>query len=292
MPLNGFRTRIAVNEKLSFPVLPSFFVVGPPRTGTSWLYMVLRECAWLSHPTKETRFFDKHFERGLAWYAFHYGRVTDGRVGGEVAPTYFASPEARERIARLIPKAKIVCTFRDPVERIISHYRLKRAYGLIPWTFEEALHRDPELMESSLYSTHLKNWRTTFGDSQVMVTLHEDLQADPQSYLDQVADFVGVPRVNLRPSQMSPVLTSESMTEPRNYSWTRIAVLLADWSKARRLGRVVHAAKRLGAVRFFVGGGPAFPELPSSLRAKLRELFRSEVDSLEVMLNRDLSAWK
>jgi hypothetical protein len=218
--------------------------------------------------------------------------VADGRVGGEVAPTYFASPEARERIASLIPKAKIVCTFRDPVERIISHYRLKRAYGLIPWTFEEALKRDPELMESTRYSTHLKNWQATFGSSQVMMTLHEDLQADPQSYLDKVADFVGVPRMNLRPSQMSPVLASESMTEPRNYSWTRVAALLADWSKARRLGSVVHAAKRLGAARLFVGGGAAFPELPASLREKLRELFRNEVEALEAMLNRDLSAWK
>jgi hypothetical protein len=92
---------------------------------------VLSQCAWLSHPTKETRFFDKHFDRGLAWYRSHYHRATGARVIGEVAPTYFASPQARERIARLIPHAKIVCTFRNPVDRVISLYRLKRAYGFL-----------------------------------------------------------------------------------------------------------------------------------------------------------------
>src|SRR4051812_6874199 len=56
-------------------VLPSFFVIGPPRTGTSWLHEVLSKRVSLSHPTKETRFFDKHFDRGLEWYASHYRKA-------------------------------------------------------------------------------------------------------------------------------------------------------------------------------------------------------------------------
>jgi hypothetical protein len=294
MPLNGLGSRTSAKTAAdgNVPALPSFVIVGPPRTGTTWLHTVLSECAWLSHPTKETRFFDKHFERGLNWYGSHYRKGANGRAIGEIAPTYFASPEARERIARLIPQAKIVCTFRNPVERVVSHYRLKRAYGLIPWSFEDALTRDRELMESSRYASHLKKWQNTFPDSQILVTVHDDMQADPQSYLNRLVDFVGAPRLKLRAAHKRRVLTAEGMTEPRNYRWTRGALLLADWSKAQRLGGIVDAAKRLGAVRFFVGGGPSFPELPPSLLVKIRELFRSEVEELEVMLNRDLSAWK
>jgi hypothetical protein len=289
---SGRASKIAPSGKGYDTGLPSFFIIGPPRTGTTWLHTVLSECARLSHPTKETRFFDKHFERGLDWYGSHYRKAAKERVVGEIAPTYFASPEARERIAQLIPEARIVCTFRDPVDRIVSHYRLKRAYGLIPWGFEEALKRDPELMESSRYATHLKRWKSTFSDSQILVTAHEDMQADPQSYLNKVVDFVGARRLKLRPSQKHRVLTAEGMTEPRSYRWTRGALLLADWSKARRLGGIVDAAKKLGAVKFFVGGGRSFPELSSSMRARLHELFRNEVEELEIMLNRDLTAWK
>jgi hypothetical protein len=272
--------------------LPSFFVIGPPRTGTSWLHSVLSQCAWLSHPTKETRFFDKNFDRGLDWYAAHYKRAIGERVVGEIAPTYFASPSARERIARLIPTAKIVCTFRNPVDRILSLYRLKRAYGWISWTFEDALTRDPELMESSRYAEHLQAWMKTFGSSQVMATFHDDMQADPQGYLDRLVDFVGAARVQLQPSQLRRVLGSDSMTQPRNYYWTRTALWLAEWSKRRRLDNVVATAKRMGAIRMFVGGGSPFPELPTPERHRLRELFRPEVDKLEELLNRDLSAWK
>lgn len=292
MSRNGFWKKAGTNGHTTVPLLPSFFIIGPPRTGTSWLHSILSQCTWLSHPTKETRFFDKHFHRGLAWYGSHYGRVAEGRAIGEVAPTYFASPEARERIARVIPHARVVCTFRNPVDRVISLYRLKRAYGLIPWNFEEALARDPELMESSRYAFHLKEWYRTFGRSQVLVTVHDDIQTDPQSYLDKLLDFVGATRLKLLPSQISRVLSSEDMTEPRNYYWTRGAIQLAEWSRAQRLDSIVATAKRWGALKLFVGGGPAFAELSSSQRAKLRALFRPEIEELETLLNREFSAWK
>jgi hypothetical protein len=272
--------------------LPSFFIIGPPRTGTTWLHGVLSQRAWLSHPTKETRFFDKHFHRGLDWYQSHYRKASEARPIGEVAPTYFASSEARERIAQTVPAAKVVCTFRNQVDRVLSLYRLKRALGLIPWNFEEALIRDPELLESSRYAAHLQAWQSTLGSSQVMVTVYDDMRADPQAYLDTVMDFVGMPRFKLADSQRRPAATSEWLTQPRSYYVTRSALWLTEWSKAKRLDSIVAALKRLGAERFFMSGGSAFPELSLSQRDKLREFFRPEIGQLERMLNRDLSAWK
>ncbi len=294
MPISGLGKKAGANGNGNGATapLPSFFIVGPPRTGTSWLHSVLSEEAALSYPTKETRFFDKHFDRGLDWYGSHYRRVAVGRTIGEVAPTYFASAEARERIARLIPHAKIVCTFRNPVDRVVSLYRLKRAYGLIPWGFDEALTHDPELLESSRYAAHLKEWKRTFGDAQVMVTVQEDIEVDPQSYLDKVVDFVGVPRRQLRPSQLRRVLSSEDLAEPRSYYWTRGGMLLAEWARARKLDSIVAAAKRFGGLKLFVGGGRGFGELSAGQREKLRALFRPEVDELETILNRSLAAWK
>jgi Sulfotransferase domain len=287
MPRNGCET-IPNNGS----ALPSFFIIGPPRTGTTWLHNVLSQCASLSHPTKETRFFDQHFDLGLEWYRSHFRKVPDGRVIGEVAPTYFASPLARERIARMIPQAKIVCVFRNPVDRVLSLYRLKRAYGLIRWSFEQALENDPELIETSRYAFHLHEWKQTFGDAQVMMTVHEDIESDPQSYLDGLANFIGLPRLKLKSQQLRHVLTSEDMTEPRHYYWTRGALLLSEWARRRRLDRVVATAKRMGGLKLFIGGGRTFAELSPLERERLRQLFRPEVDQLETMLNRSFAAWK
>ena len=135
-------------------------------------------------------------------------------------------------------------------------------------------------------------WRRVFGESQVMATVHDDIETDPQQYLDQLLDFLGMPRLRLTAAQVRRVLSSEDMTEPRHYHWTRGALLMADWAKKRRLDSLVSAAKRFGGHRLFVGGGRSFPELSVDERAALRQLLRPEVDALECLLNRDFSGWK
>jgi hypothetical protein len=246
----------------------------------------------LPDPTKETRFFDTHFHRGIEWYRDHYRSVNGKGPAGEVAPTYFASREARERIAQIFPQAKIVCIFRNPVERVLSLYRLKRAYGMISWGLEQAITLDPELMESSKYATHLGEWQSALGETQVLPTIYDDLRDQPQHYVDVLADFIGVPRFTLTDTEVGRVHTSETMTNPRNYYWTKSATAIAEWCKARHLDGIVDAVKRSPLLRVFLGGGSAFAALSPETALQLAELFRPEVERLEQMLNRDFSAWK
>jgi Sulfotransferase domain len=272
--------------------LPSFFIVGPPRTGSSWLYEILSSHVVLPAPSKETRFFDIHFDRGFKWYLAHYKNSGRKRRVGEVAPTYFASAQARERLSQTVPDARIVCVFRNPAERIISLYRLKRAYGLIPWSFEEAMYRDPELLETSRYASNLKRWQRSFGAANVRACLYDDLRENPQWFVDGLADFVGVSRFKLEASQLGSVHDSERMTQPRSYARTRNALLVADWFKSRRLDRVVSAFKRSSFCKFVLGGGWPFSPMPQAVVERLYEKFRPEVEELEEILRRDLSSWK
>ena len=48
----------------------------------------------------------------------------------------------------------------------------------------------------------------------------------------------------------------------------------------------------MGLIKFFVGGGPAFAPIAIAKREQLYALFRPEVEKLEELLQRDLSAWK
>jgi len=147
-------------------------------------------------------------------------------------------------------------------------------------------------MESGKYATHLKEWQRTLGEERVLPTVYDDLRENPQSYVDHLADFIDLPRFQLSPSEIQYVHGSENMTHPRNFHRTRRATAVADWFKARRLDRFVAAVKKSPLKRFFLGGGPAFSEIPVELSFSLYEYFRGEVEELELMLNRDLSAWK
>lgn len=286
--LRAQRGRGAVQER----ALPSFFIVGPPRTGTSWLHEILAPIALLPFPTKETRFFDQHFRRGLNWYLAHFPASPEKRIMGEVAPTYFASAHAREHIAKLIPDAKVVCVFRNPVDRVLSLYRLKRAYGMFPWTFEQAILNDPELLESGRYATHLKGWLGTLGEKQVLVTVYEDLKRDPQNYLNNITDFLCIPRISLTAAQRRFINASEGLTHPRSYYLTRAASKIVAWFKAKRFDGLVAAARRKIFLKLFLRSGSRFECLSQDHASKLYELFRPEVEELESLLNRDFSTWK
>ena len=175
---------------------------------------------------------------------------------------------------------------------MLSLYRLKRAYGLVPWTFEQAMDRDPEMMESSRYATRLKAWQDALGEDQVLAAIYEDLRDDPQSFLDTVVDFVGISRFQLTESEAQCVHSSEVMTHPRSYHRTRRASKMADWCKARRLDKLVATVRNSPLRKLFLGGGLSFTDLPHEVVLELYNRFRPEVEELESMLNRDLSAWK
>jgi sulfotransferase family protein len=272
--------------------LPSFFVVGPPRTGTSWLHEVLNQHTNLPAPTKETRFFDVHFHRGLKWYQAHFRVPLPDRPSGEVAPTYFASAQARKRIAEVIPRARLIFIFRNPVQRVVSLYRTKRAYGMLPWSLEESLRHDPELIASGQYATNLREWQRIFPRNQLLITTYDDLRNNPQLFIDRVSGFLGIPQIMLMERQLKRMHSSGTMTEPRCYLATRSATILADWCKARRLDHVVAAVRDSVFMRLLLGGGAPFAEVSQETLDKIGEIFRPEVDELEEIIGRSLSEWK
>ena len=107
---------------------------------------------------KETDFFTRFYDRGIDWYAAYFNECDDAMPLGEMGPMYFASAQARERIAKDLPNCKIICSFRDPVERAYSNYRLLRRITTTKADFERAATTRGDLLESSRYGTHLESW--------------------------------------------------------------------------------------------------------------------------------------
>jgi hypothetical protein len=277
--------------------LPDFIAVGPPRTATTWLDQVLRGHVSLPEGIKETNFFAWNFPRGLAWYQSHFKSVPPGRPIVEVCPQYFDHPEARVRIAEYLPRCRIICTFRDPVERLYSHYRHLRCTGWIPAVgFEEAmeLHRawsgPGNMLGASIYSTHLRAWLNSFGKENVLVLLNDDLDRDRQEYLNQLCAFLGIPAIDVSRSPLRIERTNARPRTPRSARLARRAREVRDFLRSHRYYRVTEGLKPLW--NFCYGGGEEFAPLDPALESRLRDCFRPDVEALEKLLQRDLSAWK
>jgi Sulfotransferase domain len=272
--------------------LPDFIAVGPTRTGTTWLHGVLYHRACLPAHVKETRFFDIFYSKGWDWYLRHFDVCPDNRPLGEIAPTYFRRPEARERIARHVPSCKIICTLREPIARAYSQYRQLQKRGLVRGSFEEEVKRDDNLVEASRYGFHLRAWYERFGREQVGVFFYDDLEADEQRFVDAVCRFIGVPSLTLTP-EITPFLDrNEVKRAPRSRLLAYNARRLRYWLESHHAHRASDVLNRAGFWQFCFGRGPEFSSLEPEIEERLKEHFLPEVEALEELTNRNLSAWK
>src|ERR687895_1673032 len=107
--------------------LPNLIIIGGLKCGTTSIhhYLGLHPEIQMSKP-KELNFFvhELNWDLGLPWYR---GRF-DSRfpVRGESSPHYTNQPRytgVPERIHDTVPDAKLIYMVRDPISRILSHWR-------------------------------------------------------------------------------------------------------------------------------------------------------------------------
>lgn len=226
---------------------------------------------------------------------------------GEASAIYLASPTAAQHIRRYIPDAKLIAILRDPSDRLHSHYLHARRIrgegrGERPGEareFEAAVrqageHGCPskvttsaeEWVRSGFYFRHLTRFRAVFPAQQLRVFLFEDLLHDPQGLMAEIFRFLEVD-ASIRP----PTTTAFNATvRPRHaglfrFFTTRNALMRF----ARR-----HSPTRLRAVAMRTRNrllGSKKPALDPELREKLIGIYRQDIEQLQDLLDRDLSAW-
>jgi hypothetical protein len=273
--------------------LPDFLAVGPPRTGTTWLHQVLTGHVGLPRgPAKETNFFWRRgYDRGLEWYADQFSACPADRPVVEVSPNYFGSDESLERIAHVLPHCRIICSFRDPVERAYSYYKLMRHNGRTRLSFAEYV-EVPEVADANRYGSRLRRWRAQFGESNVMAVMYDDLGSSPEKFLDPICDFMGIARIPLGGSPLATKKVHHVSTDARSAFLASHAIDFRYWLNRKGLNRTIRVLRKVGVWRFCLRGGREFPPLEPDLARRLREQLRPEIDDLEELIDRDLSAWK
>ena len=271
---------------------PDFIAVGPPRTATTWLDRVLRGHVGLPEQTKETHFFARNYGQGIKWYAKHFRHCMAEPVVGEICASYFENLQARERIHADLPRCKIICTLRDPVDRLYSYYRLMCQKGRTALSFEKAILKHRQMLDSSRYAFHVRDWQERFGADNVLVVLNDDLSADSQNYLDCITNFIGIPRITLTDTTATRRRDNTIETAPRSAWLASRARKFRFWLGSHQFYGTRKVLDRAGVWRLCFEGGERFLPLDPGVKVRLRDQLRPEVEALEYLLRRDLSQWK
>ncbi len=213
-----------------------FIVGGVQKAGTTAIHDFLAQ-----HPQvallrdQALHFFDneKHFADEPDYQILHrnFRPGWRWRVAGEVTADYLYYPRALERIVAYNPKMKLIISLRNPTERAFSQWNMRREKGQEPLEFLNALKRDQEIgisknprgnayLARSLYLWQLEKVFDLFPHEQVFVLKYEAFRADPYPIIDDVFDFIDLPRKSrLRNKQRNVGSYSRKLTaEEREYA--------------------------------------------------------------------------
>jgi len=270
-----------------------FISVGPFKTGTSWIYDYLVDYQQIALPTKvkETFFFDKKFERGFDWYYSHFTQIDDQRKVGEIAPSYFHSLEAPQRIYQHSPQSKIVVTLREPVSRLVSFYlHMKQRGEIKPGTsFLEALSQKETLYNTARYYFHLSRWIDIFGADNVKVIFFKELKKSPINFAKQLCEQLELELENTSEDLSKKVNASQV---PVNHTLSRMVYQSVKLMHNLGLHQIVKYGKNLGLKQLIYKKNKTKFEITNSEFAAAFELLKQDIMMLETELNFDLSDWK
>lgn len=270
---------------------PNFLFIGPDKSGSTWLYEVLR---W--HPqifmsrAKELFFFDYYFHLGEDWYLSHFRDASPShRVVGEISHDYLFSVQAADRIKAMLPGVKLMACPREPVERAFSAYLYMRKQGRVRCSFEEAMDTIDELVDHGLYAKHLEPYYDRFGRDAMYVPLFDDFRADSLAFAQNVFGFLDVEPLMPPPDLARPV---NEAAEPRSFAVAKLARQAGVVTRGLGRPELVTAVKssRLVQTVLYRGyGNGGKPALDAETRERLKDRFRDDVHALSDLLDQDVA---
>jgi hypothetical protein len=284
--------------------LPTFLIIGAGKAGTTSLhhYLGLHPEVQMS-AIKETNYFsgpagDTPYKLGRVATLDAYEALFDPAfaVRGESSPSYATHPFRQgvpERIAALVPEAKLIYSVRDPIARTVSHYEHRVASGGERRPLRQALGdlSDPEALREtclSLYATQLERYLESFPAERILVVDQADLLASRADTLREIFAFLAVDPAFETPDFEQKILVSgERRAYPAAYNHAMQRVVAPA---ARRVPAPVRRRLRSGVERRVFRPLPR-AQLDADQRQRLAEIYAPEVARLRELTGRSFPTW-
>jgi Sulfotransferase family len=266
--------------------LPTFFVIGAPKAGTTSLHAYLAEHPEIAMSSNKEPmcFAGPHWLERLSEYGELFERRA--RVRGESSTAYSAYPwsaDVPDRVRATVPEARIIYCVRDPIERMLAHYAQNVWDRLGQRPFDELMDDLEDEMNmpvwTSRYATQYERWAERFDAERILVLEQRDLLERRAHTLRRVFEFLGV----------DPDFTSPSWDVRHNTAGDhRVPSTLADRlgpERARRLGR-------LPGVRRLLERPVRKPQLTAEQRRRVVALLEPEAQRFHELTGVAIDDWR
>ena len=247
--------------------LPQFLIIGAMKAGTTTLYDDLNRHPDIFMPPEkepEDLIYDRVLtDEGLATYKRKFS--AEFKLLGEASTAYTKWPdyEAASRARSVLgPDIKIIYIVRNPIERMISHYKHEFGMGREKRTLSQALSQDDKYRNYSRYSWQLEKWKEHFPKERIMTIYFEEYTRGRQCGLDKVCEFLDVDSIEVVPNVV------------RNAS---------DGKLIAKRGSLAHRFATSSVYQYKIK-----PYLGNTIRDRLKKLTSDVAELPETILNPDV----
>lgn len=302
---------------------PDFFLVGAPKSGTTAMhhflyqhpeiFMIKLRDSYGWNEGKELHFFGSDLFsnwRTKEKYLSFFSEARNEKRVGDTDVFYLYSKKASYEIKSFNPNSSIIIILRDPVEMIYSLHSQSIFGGVEDIiSFEEALEAEEErkrgfrvprnikfsieylfYTEIAKYFEQVKRYFDIWGKEKVHVIIFEDQIKDMKGTYKSLLRFLEVdeeftPNFEvINPNRrITSITVHKLLSRPSRINKMLFRTLIPNLSLRKRLKEFlwhlnIQYKKRL--------------PLEKSLRKRLQEELKSDINKLENLLDRDLTHWK
>jgi hypothetical protein len=297
---------------------PNLIVAGVMKCGTSSLhgYLAQHPDIFMTDPKEPHSLMLRDADdEVLAEWDTLFADAGDATIRGESSTNYFHMPGIAERMGRLTDELKLIVVFRNPVDRVWSHYTWLRRLGLERRSFRRAFEAetgsepDPSMLvmmtvknyeRISSYPHLLERYLARFDRDDIHIVTTEALAAHGAETVRSCYRFLGVAdhrpdtgrRANVTVARRFPrssrVLLGYDVTHPGDRRPD--ARLIRAFLRVREAnGFVRRVSDRVGS-RLAVVTKPD-DELDPDERRRLVEHYRDDVTRLRALTGCDFAEW-
>jgi len=289
------------------------FLIGVQKAGTSSFYNWISQHPEIEAPDemKDMHYFTlkKYFEKGNNWLESFYSNKKGAKVRLQGAVNYIFLEEAPGKIFEYNPDSKFILILRDPAKRAFSAFKYFEKLGVEKRLFAESLSdellrpgSDDHFRNNFTYINHgyyckqLRTWLNYFRSEQFCILIYEELFQNPEVYIRQVFEFLGVdPNYN-------PQLTRKNETGEVKYKWLNKFVFasprLLKVLKKMKVDRIITFSVRVKFLNWLRDWNTDKNAKKSSVLSKeqykdLIKNYEEDIVCLSRLLNKNLmDVWK
>lgn len=260
-------------------------IVGAQKAATSTLFETLRQTGRIvcSDP-KEPQFFSTcaNWKKELPRYHVMF-KQRAGSMYCEASTTYTFYPHRNLEIWNDIydynKDVRIIYIVRNPLDRIVSHYKHSFRRGYTKGSLEKFILNYPLPLSISRYYEQIEPFIERFGRDQVLLLEYDDVTSRSPQMLHRLAQFTGI---NIEEfERVGSVHQNSSETVAHHRLRT-----------AFRAVERVHPGAAKALMKTFNPSPDHKPEFPPALKRAVLRRLSGDIDKLEILMDRDFSTWR